>query len=42
VILVIKARPLFLFTHLPFQKIAELPPKERVPGHEGYTSPEEL
>jgi hypothetical protein len=26
VILVIETRPLFLFTHMPFQKIAELPP----------------
>ena len=42
VILVMKAKPLFLFMHMLFQKVVELPPKEPVPGHENYTPPEDL
>jgi quercetin dioxygenase-like cupin family protein len=42
VVLIMKAKPLFLFMHLIFQKVVEYPPKEAVPGHEHYTPPESL
>lgn len=38
-ILVLKAKPLFLFMHMIFQKMVEYPPTEPVPGHEDYTPP---
>jgi gentisate 1,2-dioxygenase len=40
IILVMKAKPLFLFMHMLFQKVVEYPPKEPVPGHEDYRPPE--
>ncbi len=42
IVLVMKAKPLFLFMHLIFQKMVEYPPKEPVPGQEDYTPPESL
>ena len=40
--LVMKAKPLFLFMHMLFQKVAKYPPKEAVPGFDpidyGYDS----
>jgi quercetin dioxygenase-like cupin family protein len=40
IILVMKAKPLFLFMHMLFQKVVEYPPTEPVPGHEDYVPPE--
>jgi mannose-6-phosphate isomerase-like protein (cupin superfamily) len=40
--LIMKAKPLFLFMHLIFQKVVEYPPKDPVPGHEDYTPPSTL
>ena len=40
--LVMKAKPLFLFMHLLFQKIAEYPPKDGTPKQLAYTPPAEL
>ena len=42
VLLVMKAKPLFLFMHMLFQKIAKYPPKEAVPGWEGWTPPSDI
>ena len=42
VALVMKAKPLFLFMHMLFQKMVEYPPKEPVPGYEGYSPPDNL
>lgn len=42
IVLIMKAKPLFLFMHLIFQKMVEYPPKEPVPGQENYTPPESL
>ncbi len=42
VVLIMKAKPLFLFMHMLFQKVVEYPPKEPVPGHEDYTPPDNL
>ncbi|MDP6173167.1 MAG: cupin domain-containing protein [Rhodospirillales bacterium] len=42
VVLVFKAKPLFLFMHLLFQKMVSYPPKEPPLGHEDYTPPEEF
>ena len=39
ILLVFKAKPLFLFMHLLFQKIVEWPPKEPPPGQENYKPP---
>jgi hypothetical protein len=39
---VFKAKPLFLFMHLLFQKIVEWPPKELPPGQEKYEPPAKL
>lgn len=36
IVLVMKAKPLFLFMHLLFQEMVEYPPKEPVPGHENF------
>jgi quercetin dioxygenase-like cupin family protein len=41
-VLIMKAKPLFLFMHLIFQKMVVYPPKEPVPGHEDYAPPESL
>ena len=40
--LVMKAKPLFLFMHMLFQKVAEYPPKEPVPGWEHWEPPTDL
>jgi mannose-6-phosphate isomerase-like protein (cupin superfamily) len=42
VVLVMKAKPLFLFMHMLFQKVVQYPPTEPVPGHEDYTPPKDL
>ena len=42
VLLVMKAKPLFLFMHMLFQKIAKYPPKEAVPGWEDWTPPGDI
>ncbi len=42
IVLVMKAKPLFLFMHMLFQKIAEYPPEEPVPGQEDYAPPHDL
>ncbi|POF34529.1 cupin domain-containing protein [Roseibium marinum] len=41
-ILVLKAKPLFLFMHMIFQKMVQYPPEKPVPGHEDYTPPENV
>ena len=40
--LIMKAKPLFLFMHLIFQKVVEYPPTEPVPGHEDFEPPASL
>jgi gentisate 1,2-dioxygenase len=42
ILLVFKAKPLFLFMHLLFQKIVEYPPTERPHGHEDFKPPTDL
>ena len=42
IILIMKAKPLFLFMHMIFQKVVVYPPKEPSPGHEDYLPPPEL
>ena len=42
IVLIMKAKPLFLFMHMIFQKMVVYPPKEPVPGHEDYKPPENL
>jgi mannose-6-phosphate isomerase-like protein (cupin superfamily) len=42
IVLVMKAKPLFLFMHLMFQKMVEYPPKEPAPGQENYAPPAAL
>jgi mannose-6-phosphate isomerase-like protein (cupin superfamily) len=42
ILLVFKAKPLFLFMHLLFQKIVEWPPKTAPLGHEDWTPPTDL
>lgn len=42
IVLIMKAKPLFLFMHLIFQKMVEYPPKTPVPGQEDYTPPASL
>jgi gentisate 1,2-dioxygenase len=39
ILLVFKAKPLFLFMHLLFQKIVSYPSNEAVPGHEDFRPP---
>ena len=39
IVLVMKAKPLFLFMHLLFQKVVQMPPNEPVPGRESYRPP---
>lgn len=41
-VLVLKAKPLFLFMHMIFQKMVKFPPTEPVPGHEDYAPPASL
>ena len=42
IVLIMKAKPLFLFMHLMFQKVVQYPSKEPGPGQELYTVPTEL
>ena len=42
VALVMKAKPLFLFMHLLFQKVVDYPPDTPVPGAEDYAPPEDI
>jgi mannose-6-phosphate isomerase-like protein (cupin superfamily) len=42
IVLIMKAKPLFLFMHLIFQKMVEYPPTEPVPGQENYMPPDSL
>lgn len=42
IVLIMKAKPLFLFMHLIFQQVVEYPPKVPVPGQENYTPPASL
>ena len=39
IVVVMKAKPLFLFMHMLFQKTVKLPPSEPLPGLEDYTPP---
>ena len=39
IVLIMKAKPLFLFMHMIFQKMVDYPPKTPVPGHEDYVPP---
>jgi mannose-6-phosphate isomerase-like protein (cupin superfamily) len=41
-VLVMKAKPLFLFMHMIFQKTVQLPPGEASPGAGGYSPPDRL
>ncbi len=40
--LVMKAKPLFLFMHMLFQKVVEYPSSEPAPGAEGYVPPDNI
>ena len=40
--LVMKAKPLFLFMHMLFQKVVDFPPKEATPKQRAYTPPADL
>ena len=42
VVLIMKAKPLFLFMHMVFQKVVEYPPQDPVPGHEDFRPPDDL
>jgi mannose-6-phosphate isomerase-like protein (cupin superfamily) len=42
IVLIMKAKPLFLFMHLLFQRVVEMPPKEPAPGQADYTPPADL
>lgn len=42
IVLVLKAKPLFLFMHLIFQRVVEYPPKDPAPGQEHYQPPRSL
>ena len=42
ILLVMKAKPLFLFMHLLFQKIVSYPPNEPIKGHEDWQPPTDL
>jgi gentisate 1,2-dioxygenase len=42
ILLVFKAKPLFLFMHLLFQKIVEWPPEELPAGQTEYKPPDDL
>ncbi len=39
-VLIMKAKPLFLFMHMIFQKVVDYPPSEPAPGAEDYRPPE--
>ena len=40
IVVVLNAKPLFLFMHMVFQKTVKLPPKDPVPGMSAYIPPE--
>jgi quercetin dioxygenase-like cupin family protein len=42
IVLIMKAKPLFLFMHLMFQKIVDYPPTDPAPGQENYVPPSSL
>jgi len=42
IVLIMKAKPLFLFMHLIFQKVVEYPPTEPAPGQDHYQPPSSL
>ena len=42
IVLVMKAKPLFLFMHMLFQKTVDLPPKAPIEGYEDYQPPTDL
>ncbi len=42
IVLVMKAKPLFLFMHMIFQKMVQYPPTDPAPGQENYRPPENL
>jgi gentisate 1,2-dioxygenase len=42
ILLVFKAKPLFLFMHLLYQKMVTFPPNELPKGHEDWTPPKDL
>jgi hypothetical protein len=42
IVLIMKAKPLFLFMHMIFQKVVSYPPREPAPGQENYVPPPEL
>ena len=42
IVLIMKAKPLFLFMHMIFQKVVDYPPKIPVPGYEDYAPPSDL
>ena len=42
ILLVFKAKPLFLFMHLLFQKIVSFPPTTPPVGHEAFAPPTDL
>ena len=42
VVLVMKAKPLFLFMHMIFQRNVKMPPSDAVPGQENYEAPQDL
>jgi gentisate 1,2-dioxygenase len=42
ILLVFKAKPLFLFMHLLFQKIVEWPPEKLPPGQDSYEPPADI
>jgi len=42
ILLVFKAKPLFLFMHLLFQKIVEWPPDKLPPGQDSYKPPADI
>jgi len=42
IVLIMKAKPMFLFMHLIFQKMVEYPPTEPAPGQEDYAPPSTL
>ena len=41
IVLVMKAKPLFLFMHMVFQKNVKMPPSEPIPGQENYEPPDD-
>ena len=42
IVLIMKAKPLFLFMHLIFQQVVEYPPTEPARGQENYVPPNSL